>query len=234
MISGRLKLVVDSRLEARLGYRFITPALLKQALTHRSTSQISNYERLEFLGDAFLGAIIACELYDRFPKENEGRLTRMRATLVRQESLAAIARDLKLGNSLVLSTGEMKSGGHHRESILADVVEAIIGAMYLDCHDLDQIRPVVLQWYQSYLLDLQPSDALKDPKTRLQEWLQGRRQPLPEYVLVEVRGEAPNQFFTVECRIQGAPALRGQGASRRYAEQAAASDLLKFLESMPT
>lgn len=226
--------MIDTRLQARLGYQFIKPALLKQALTHRSTSQKLNYERLEFLGDAFLGAIIACELYDRFPHENEGRLTRMRATLVRQESLAAIARDLQLGNSLVLSTGEMKSGGHHRDSILADVVEAIIGAMYLDCQDLQQITPIVLHWYQPYLLDLQPSDALKDPKTRLQEWLQGRKQPLPEYVLVEVRGEAPNQHFVIECRSHGAPVCRGQGASRRHAEQSAASDLLKFLESIPT
>ena len=226
--------MIDRRLQARLGYQFTQPGLLKQALTHRSTSQKSNYERLEFLGDAFLGSIIACELYHRFPHENEGRLTRMRATLVRQETLAMIARDLELGTSLVLSTGEMKSGGHHRDSILADVVEAIIGAIYLDSQDLHTVTSIALHWYQPYLLDLQPTDALKDPKTRLQEWLQGRKQPLPEYVLVEVRGEAPNQHFIIECRSQGVPACRGQGASRRHAEQSAASDLLKFLESIPT
>jgi len=225
--------VIDPRLERRLGYQFTQPALLKQALTHRSLSQRNNYERLEFLGDAFLGAMIARELYERFPQENEGRLTRMRATLVRQESLAAIARDLQLGTSLILSSGEMKSGGHHRESILADVVEALIGAMYLDCGDLEKIRPLVLKWYAPYLHDLAPTDALKDPKTRLQEWLQGRKQPLPEYVLVEVKGEAPHQHFTVECRVIGVPPTLGQGTSRRNAEQSAASDVLKRLETSP-
>jgi ribonuclease III len=224
--------VIDPRLERRLGYQFRQPALFKQALTHRSLSQRHNYERLEFLGDAFLGAIIARELYERFPQENEGRLTRMRATLVRQESLAAIARDLQLGSSLILSSGEMKSGGHHRESILADVVEALIGAIYLDCGDFERVRILVLQWYAPYLIDLAPTDSLKDPKTRLQEWLQGRKQPLPEYALIEVKGEAPHQHFTVECRVHGVLPTIGQGSSRRNAEQSAASDLLKRLETV--
>jgi ribonuclease-3 len=223
-------LVNQQRLLGRLGYQFNDPGLFKQALTHRSVSQRHNYERLEFLGDALLGVIIAQYLYHRFPEEQEGRLTRMRATLVRQESLACIARDLKLGESLILSTGEMKSGGHHRESILADTVEALIGAMFLDCNDLEKIRPVVLHWYEAYLADLAPTDALKDPKTRLQEYLQGRHLPLPEYKLVEVRGEAPNQHFTIHCQVTNIPVAIGQGASRRNAEQTAASVILKQLE----
>lgn len=177
-----------------------------------------------------LGVIIAQYLYDRFPQEQEGRLTRMRATLVRQEALAAIARDLKLGESLILSTGEMKSGGHHRESILADTVEALIGAMFLDCNDLDKIRPLILKWYEPYLVNLIPGDALKDPKTRLQEYLQGRHLPLPEYKLVDVQGEAPNQYFTIHCQVSNIPVAIGQGASRRNAEQTAASVILKQLE----
>lgn len=214
----------------RLGYQFVEPALFKQALTHRSASQRHNYERLEFLGDALLGVIVAQYLYERFPDEQEGRLTRMRATLVRQESLVAIARDLKLGEALILSTGEMKSGGHHRESILADTVEALIGAIYLDCNDLEKVRPIVLTWYTPYLADLAPTDALKDPKTRLQEFLQGRHLPLPEYKLVDVDGEAPNQFFTIHCQVTNFPAAVGQGSSRRSAEQTAASVILKQLE----
>lgn len=182
------------------------------------------------MGDALLGVIIAQYLYDHFPQEQEGRLTRMRATLVRQEALAAIARDLKLGESLILSTGEMKSGGHHRESILADTVEALIGAMFLDCNNLDKIRPLILKWYEPYLLNLIPGDALKDPKTRLQEYLQGRHLPLPEYKLVDVQGEAPNQYFTIHCQVSNIPVAIGQGASRRNAEQTAASVILKQLE----
>ena len=223
-------MVLQQRLLKRLGYQFIDQALFQQALTHRSVSQRHNYERLEFLGDALLGVIIAQYLYHRFPEEQEGRLTRMRATLVRQESLACIARDLKLGESLILSTGEMKSGGHHRESILADTVEALIGAMFLDCNDMEKIQQVVLTWYASYLTDLAPTDALKDPKTRLQEYLQGRHLPLPEYKLVEVRGEAPNQHFTIHCQVTNIPVAIGQGASRRNAEQTAASVILKQLE----
>ncbi|XID76025.1 ribonuclease III [Alkanindiges sp. WGS2144] len=227
-----MNLVQQQRLLVRLGYAFTDNALFTQALTHRSASQRKNYERLEFLGDALLGMIIAQYLYHRFPEEQEGRLTRMRATLVRQESLAAIARDLKLGEALILSTGEMKSGGHHRESILADTVEALIGAMFLDCNDLEKVRPVVLKWYTPYLANIVPTDALKDPKTRLQEYLQGRRLPLPEYKLIEVRGEAPNQHFTIHCQVTNVPVAVGEGASRRSAEQTAASVILKQLEQV--
>jgi ribonuclease-3 len=218
------------RLQKQLGYQFTQPHLCLQALTHRSVSSKSNYERLEFMGDALLGVIIACYLYDRFPSEDEGRLTRLRSTLVRQDSLAAIAKDLKLGEHLILGSGEMKSGGHRRESILADAVEALIGAIYLDSADINIVRDVVLEWYEPYLDTLEPKDTLKDPKTRLQELLQGKHLPLPEYTLTATQGEAHNQTFTVQCRVDGAPITVGLGQSRRYAEQSAASQLLAILE----
>lgn len=220
-----------TRLQKQLDYQFRQPQLCQQALTHRSVSSKSNYERLEFMGDALLGVVIACYLYERFPSEDEGRLTRLRSTLVRQDSLAVIAKDLKLGEHLVLGSGEMKSGGHRRESILADAVEALIGAIYLDSADLNVVRDVVLKWYEPYLLTLEPKDTLKDPKTRLQELLQGKRLPLPEYTLTAAQGEAHNQTFTVECRIEGASVTVGHGQSRRYAEQSAASQLLELLEA---
>lgn len=220
-----------TRLQKQLDYQFRQPQLCQQALTHRSVSSKSNYERLEFMGDALLGVIIACYLYDRFPNEDEGRLTRLRSTLVRQDSLAAIAKDLKLGEHLILGSGEMKSGGHRRESILADAVEALIGAMYLDSADLNVVRDVVLKWYAPYLDTLEPKDTLKDPKTRLQELLQGKRLPLPEYTLTAAIGEAHNQTFTVECRVEGESITIGQGQSRRFAEQSAASQLLVLLEA---
>jgi len=219
------------RLQKQLGYRFHKIELCQQALTHRSVSSKSNYERLEFMGDALLGVVVACYLYERFPAEDEGRLTRLRSTLVRQDSLAAIARDLKLGEHLILGSGEMKSGGHRRESILADAVEALIGAMYLDSADLNVVRDVVLGWYTPYLVSLAPKDTLKDPKTCLQELLQAKHLPLPEYVLTATQGEAHNQTFTVQCNVAGAPTTTGHGQSRRYAEQSAASELLSYLES---
>ncbi len=220
----------DRRLMLRLGYQFQQQELLKQALTHRSVSQRHNYERLEFLGDSLLGMIIAKYLYCRFPREKEGYLTRMRATLVRQESLAKIAKDLQLGQSLILSIGELKSGGHHRESILADVVEAIIAAIYLDCNQFEVLEPIVLKWYQPYLTEIEPSEQLKDPKSRLQEYLQAKKLPLPVYDVLSIVGDAPNQHFTVQCQVEGLRMVTGEGASRRFAEQAAAADILKLLE----
>lgn len=220
----------NNRLMSRLGYQFRQQELLLQALTHRSVSQRENYERLEFLGDALLGMIIAKYLYCQFPHEKEGRLTRMRATLVRQEALGKIALDLQLGHSLILSSGELKSGGHHRESILADVVEALIGAIYLDSGRLETLEKVVLKWYQPYLQEIEPSDQLKDPKSRLQELLQAQKLPLPVYEVVDILGDAPNQHFTIHCQVSGLNVVKGEGASRRFAEQAAAADILKLLE----
>ncbi len=221
------------RLQKRLSYTFQSVDLLRQALTHRSAHQKHNYERLEFLGDALLGLIVAQALYERFPQENEGRLTRMRATLVRQESLCQVARELQLGQHLILSSGEMKSGGHQWDSILADGVEALIGAMYLDCGDLEQVRAVVLGWLHSRLQQVTLTEELKDPKTRLQEWLQGRHRALPQYRVVRIQGEAPSQKFFVECHVEGVPVSTGTGSSRRFAEQAAAQDILQTLEQQP-
>lgn len=220
----------DERLARLIGYQFQQADLLKLALTHRSVSHKHNYERLEFLGDSLLGMIIANYLYETYPKENEGRLTRMRATLVRQEALGKIANDLKLSQHLILSTGELKSGGHHRESILADTVEAIIGAIYVDCHDLKLLEQIVLKWYIPYLDHIEPTDQLKDPKSRLQEYLQARKQALPIYEVVDIQGDAPNQHFKVECKIEGLAVMTGEGLSRRFAEQAVAADILKLLE----
>lgn len=220
----------DSRLQGRIGYQFKQLDLLKLALTHRSVSHKHNYERLEFLGDSLLGMIVANYLYCTYPQENEGRLTRMRATLVRQEALGKIANDLQLSQSLILSTGELKSGGHHRESILADTVEAIIGAIYLDCNDLNLLQSIVLKWYEPYLDHIEPTDQLKDPKSRLQEYLQARKKPLPVYEVVDIQGDAPNQHFKVECLIEGLPKIQGEGSSRRFAEQTAAAEILKLLE----
>lgn len=218
------------RLASRIGYQFKQSELLQLALTHRSVSHKYNYERLEFLGDSLLGMIIAHYLYHAYPNENEGRLTRMRATLVRQEALGKIANDLKLSQHLILSTGELKSGGHHRESILADTVESIIGAIYLDCGDLNQLRTIVLKWYEPYLEYIEPTDQLKDPKSRLQEYLQARKKPLPIYDVVDIQGDAPHQHFTVECQVEGLPIMKGEGSSRRFAEQAVAADILKLME----
>ena len=229
MIKGQFK-VSDPRLLSRIGYQFKNIELLQLALTHRSVSHKTNYERLEFLGDALLGMIIANYLYHAYPNENEGRLTRMRATLVRQEALGKIAHDLKLSHSLILSTGELKSGGHHRESILADTVESIIGAIYTDCQDLPQLQNIVLKWYEPYLEHIEPTDQLKDPKSRLQEYLQARKKPLPVYEVVDIQGDAPNQHFKVECLVQGLPVKYGEGSSRRFAEQSVAADILKLLE----
>ncbi|MFG0589122.1 ribonuclease III [Acinetobacter sp. YQ_14] len=220
----------DSRLQGRIGYQFKQIDLLKLALTHRSVSHKHNYERLEFLGDSLLGMIVANYLYCTYPQENEGRLTRMRATLVRQEALGKIANHLQLSQSLILSTGELKSGGHHRESILADTVEAIIGAIYLDCNDLNLLQSIVLKWYEPYLDHIEPTDQLKDPKSRLQEYLQARKKPLPVYEVVDIQGDAPNQHFKVECLIEGLPKIQGEGSSRRFAEQTAAAEILKLLE----
>jgi len=210
----------DTRLQGRIGHQFKQFDLLKLALTHRSVSHKHNYERLEFLGDSLLGMIIANYLYNAYPLENEGRLTRMRATLVRQEALG----------SLILSTGELKSGGHHRESILADTVEAIIGAIYLDSNDLNLLERIVLKWYEPYLDHIEPTDQLKDPKSRLQEYLQARKKPLPVYEVVDIQGDAPNQHFKVECDVAGLPKIIGEGSSRRFAEQTAAAEILKLLE----
>ncbi|MFP4793049.1 ribonuclease III [Pasteurella multocida] len=217
------------RLQRQIGYQFNQPALLKQALTHRSAA-VKHNERLEFLGDAILNFIIAEALYHQFPKCNEGELSRMRATLVREPTLASLARQFELGDYLSLGPGELKSGGFRRESILADCVEAIIGAISLDS-DLATTTKIVQHWYQVQLKQIQPGDNQKDPKTRLQEYLQSKRLPLPTYNVVEIKGEAHCQTFTVECYVKNIDrTFMGSGASRRKAEQAAAEKILQLLE----
>lgn len=216
----------------RLGYQFSDSALVEQALTHRSFGGSHN-ERLEFLGDAIVNMIVAEALFVQFPKTREGDLTRMRASLIRGQTLAEIARELQLGEFLRLGSGEMKTGGHRRESILADVLEALIAAIYLDA-GIDTCRERVLAWFGSRLQLVTPGETNKDPKTRLQEWLQGRAKATPIYVLTETLGEAHNQSFTVECRIPSVNEhFSGSGGSRRVAEQVAAQAALDYLERQP-
>ncbi len=208
-------------LEERLGYSFARPELLRQALTHRSAG-VPNNERLEFLGDSVLNCAIAADLYQRFAGLKEGELSRLRASLVRQQTLADIARHLALGECLRLGEGEVKSGGARRPSILADVLEAILGAIYV-AGGFAAASAVIQRLYEPAIGRIDPDDVNKDPKTVLQEILQGRHLPLPRYGLLATRGEAHAQEFEVECAL---PELgvrtTGTGASRRIAEQQAA------------
>lgn len=213
----------------RLGHPFKNPALAEQALTHRSFGGVHN-ERLEFLGDSILNMLIAEALYQRFPNTREGELTRMRASLVKGETLAAVARELQWGDSLKLGIGEMKSGGWRRDSILADALEAMIGAIYLDA-GLDACRERLLAWFGERLQQVSPGEVNKDAKTRLQELLQGRSQALPAYDLQATHGEAHNQQFEMICRVPSIAGqiFQGQGSSRRVAEQAAAQAALDYI-----
>ena len=211
------------------GHAFSTPALLAQALTHRSAGAPHN-ERLEFLGDAVLGLIVAEALYARWPKADEGSLTRARAELVRESALAGVARRLEIGERLVLGPGEMKSGGHRRDSILSDALEAVIGAVYLDA-GYETCRAVVLPWFEEAVSAVPASKVGKDAKTRLQEWLQARQKPLPQYLLERETGEEHARVFTVRCVLSDpAASAEGEGGSRRAAEQAAAAGVLGVLE----
>jgi len=208
-------------------HRFERAELLQQALTHRSAGSPHN-ERFEFLGDALLGMIAAETLVMRWPRADEGLLTRGRAELVRESTLAGVARQLDLGPRIVLGPGEMKSGGHRRDSVLADALEAVVAAIYLDA-GLEPCRAFVLSWLEP-LIEALPSRLEKDAKTRLQEWLQGRRLALPVYELVEASGEEHAQRFRVSCRLSEPElASEGEGGSRRAAEQAAAADMLRRL-----
>ena len=212
------------------GYDFVDPGLLAQALTHRSAAPLHN-ERLEFLGDALVNLFVAEALYRRWPRADEGTLTRARAELVRESSLAAIARTLDLGAHLVLGPGEMKSGGHRRDSILADAVEAIVGAIHLDA-GFDACRAAVLPWFDAAIEALPPPNKLgKDAKTRLQEWLQARGKPLPVYRLIAESGDEHAKVFRVACALAD-PAIEceGEATSRRAAEQLAADCVLQRVD----
>ena len=218
-------------LQKQLGYVFSDASVLTLALTHRSASRGSNNERLEFLGDALLGRIIAQALYDRFPAATEGQLTRMRATLVREKTLAEIARELDLGRYLLLGPGELKSGGWRRDSIIADALEALIAAVFLDGGE-SACQQVVTNLYQSRLHLLSPDAVLKDAKTQLQEWLQGRQYQLPVYDIETVEGQAPKQVFHVYCELAAQEQIfRASGESRRKAEQRAARLALEWIRN---
>jgi ribonuclease-3 len=217
-----------SDVERQIGYAFRVPALLAQALTHRSHGNPHN-ERLEFLGDSVLNCVIASELYLRFSDVGEGELSRMRSNLVRQQTLAELAAAIQLGELLHLGEGEMKSGGFRRPSILADGLEAVFGAVFMD-GGFSAIRDVIRRLYAPLLDRLDPTAPAKDPKTLLQEYLQGRHIPLPVYQVIATRGEAHTQRFEVECTVDELM-LRtlGEGTSRRAAEQEAARHALALV-----
>ncbi|HXC59095.1 MAG TPA: ribonuclease III [Steroidobacteraceae bacterium] len=223
----------DTWLSEILGRSPRRPELFHVALTHRSAADANN-ERLEFLGDAVLGLIVAEELYRRFPDADEGSLSRLRSRLVSAGPLARIGADIGIGGVLRLGSGELRTGGFRRESILADATEALFGAVYLD-GGLEEVQKLVLRLYAGMLAELQPDEDLKDSKTRLQELLQGRGEALPNYVLESAVGEPHAQIFSVRCVVQAGDALAiegsGSGSTRRGAEQEAAASALRQLSA---
>lgn len=212
----------------KLGYDFKETQLLEIALTHRSAAKKHN-ERFEFLGDSLINHIIAAALFELFPKAKEGELSRLRAGLVRGETLAELAREFSLGHYIKLGFGEKRSGGANRTSILADTLEAIAGAIYLD-RGMEVCRERVLAWYEKRLANVSFKDDIKDPKTRLQEYTQAKQLPLPEYAVKNIQGKSHAQIFNVECKVQGLPYVTAStGQTRRKAEQAAAKKYLALL-----
>lgn len=217
------------RLEERLGYQFEDQRQLQLALTHRSHGAINN-ERLEFLGDSILNFIIGEALFSRFPQAREGQLSRLRSQLVKGETLAELAREFEMGEWLILGEGELKSGGRTRDSILADSVEAIIGAIYNE-RGLEVCRERVLTWFRSRLDAISINTTAKDSKSQLQEYMQAQRQPLPEYIVVNVGGEGHAQVFTIECRVAVAnQTTQASASSRREAEKQSAALMLQQLK----
>lgn len=221
--------ISHQRLQQRLGYQFRDRELLQLALTHRSHGALNN-ERLEFLGDSILNFVIGEALFRQFVEAREGQLSRLRAQMVKGKTLAEIGREFAVGECLNLGEGEMKSGGNRRESILADTVEALIGAIYSEA-GLEVCRERVLAWYAPRLQVLSLDDVDKDAKTRLQEHMQALQQPLPQYNVVEASGEAHAQLFTIECRIAiDGKSARAKASSRREAEKQAAAEILRLLK----
>ncbi len=215
----------------QLGYQFKTPALLSQALTHRSFSA-NNNERLEFLGDGALDFIIAHQLYQRFPKLSEGDLSRLRAALVKESTLSEIAFSLQLGEALKLGEGELKSEGWRRPSIVADALEAIIGAVFVD-GGFAAVEALILKLYRDKLVDIDPKVIDKDAKSQLQEYLQSKKIELPDYGVVLIEGEAHAQTFKIECVIEKLNIkTMGTGTSRRIAEQQAAQLALEEINDL--
>lgn len=224
-------LIVTTDLESlyrNLGYQFNNQRLIDAALTHRSLRGDNN-ERLEFLGDSIVNFLIAQTLYKKFPNAKEGKLSRLRASLVSGEALASVAREIDLGNFIRLGPGEQKSGGHTRDSILADAMEAIIAAIYIDS-DMQQVDKLVLTWFQDRLSTASLEKHRKDAKTRLQELLQAKKLPLPTYEIINTEGDAHNQIFHIQCSVQGLENKTvGKGSNRRKAEQEAAEQFLEQL-----
>jgi ribonuclease-3 len=214
---------------ALTGYQFRQANLLEQALTHRSYSRQLNNERLEFLGDSILNLIISNHIYERFTAADEGDLSRIRASLVKQETLAQVARQIDLGDYIHLGGGELKSGGFRRASILSDALEALIGAIYLDS-DYAQTEAAVLHLYRQQLQSVDAGANLRDPKTRLQEYLQANKNSLPGYQVEQITGKSHDQVFTVSCKLDDlALQSSGKGSSRKKAEQQAAQKILDKL-----
>lgn len=217
-----------NKLQKALAYRFKDPALAEQALTHRSAGKQHN-ERLEFLGDSVLGFVIAQKLFEAMPGASEGELSRMRANLVNKESLEAIAQNLNLSESLLLGNGERISGGSKRASILADAVEALIGAIFQD-GGIEACREFILTQSEARLATVSSQPQRKDSKTELQELMQARALPRPIYTLVATEGKEHEQLFTVSCEVTGLEVrILGKGRSKRVAEQAAAADVLALI-----
>jgi len=216
-------------LEKKIGYQFSNHTYLENALTHRSADK-HHYERLEFLGDAILNFVISEELYTSYPEATEGELSRLRAHLVKGDTLAELALTLQLSDYLRLGSGELKSGGFRRKSILADVMESIMGAIFLD-GGIEPVRQFILAIYQQKLSGVDINRNLKDPKTRLQEFMQAMGQPLPEYEIIATAGKAHKQTFSVACQVSLlTESVTATGTSRRKAEQAAANKVLQQLD----
>jgi ribonuclease-3 len=218
------------KLQQRINYQFANESLLEAALTHRSFSSTNN-ERLEFLGDSLLGVTISQQLFKQFPDLKEGVLSRQRSRLVKGVTLAALAREFSLSDYLIMGSGELKSGGYRRDSILADAIEAIIGAIFLDS-DIQQCQKAILHWFDDRLQSLSSHDQLKDPKTRLQELLQSKKKPLPSYTVANIEGASHEQRFTVDCEVALLDnAVTATAGSRRQAEQEAATSVLELLNN---
>jgi ribonuclease-3 len=218
------------KIQSILKYNFHQPELLEQALTHRSYSRSHNYERLEFLGDSVLNLVISENIYRREPNASEGELSRIRASLVKEEALALVAREMNLGDHINLGAGELKSGGYRRASILSDTLEAILGAIYLD-GGFEPARDTITSLYGENLLNLPDSKSLKDAKTQLQEYLQSKQIEVPEYRVVQTVGKSHDQTFTVSCEVEAISLTStGKGLSRKKAEQDAAQNALHQLK----
>ena len=230
MITSNTPVGDFERLESIIGYEFKNSELLKQALSHRSYSKKNN-ERLEFLGDSIINFLMGEVLYHTYPDENEGTLSRLRSYLVKKQSLYEVGVKLHISEFILLGRGELSSGGHTRQSLIADCVEALIAAIFLDSRSMDKCRDCATQWFTQKLESIRNLEHLKDPKTRLQECMQSRHESLPSYTTVKVEGAGHDLVFHVSCHSSlFSEGVSGSGSSRRKAEQDAASNALNKLQ----